>query len=67
MDEMNDELRKMIEQDDATLKTTRAITVMYKGFIDSGMPEHVAIDFVKFWIEKAMNQINITGSNNGNE
>lgn len=65
MDEIEDELRKMIEQEEAIIQTTRMLANMYKGFIESGLPEHIAIDLVKFYMGVAISQI--TKGNNNDE
>lgn len=62
MDEMNDELRKMIEQENSMMNMTNSIATMYKGFIEAGLPEHIAVDLIKFYSAKAMEQANIKWS-----
>ena len=67
MDEMNEELRKMIEQDNNIMGMTRSIATMYKGFVEAGLQEHVAVDLIKFYIAKVMDQVIITGSSDYND
>jgi len=67
MSDINDELRKMIELEDATLKTTKSITTIYKGFIEAGMPENITLELIKFWMAKAMDQGNVVGGSDNDE
>ena len=60
-DEMNDELRKMIEQENIFKDSARLIVTLYNGFVEYGLSENVAIEFVKFIVQHAMDKINISG------
>ena len=59
MDEMNDELRKMIDQDNSVMNMTRTITKMYEGFVDAGLSNELAIELVKHYITKVIEMTTI--------
>lgn len=58
MDEMNEELRKMIESESSIIEATSILASLYKGFVEAGMPEKAALDLVKFWMGLAFEQLN---------
>lgn len=62
-DELPDELKKMSILREGILGATKALATMYIGFQEAGLPENIALELTKFYMEKAMNQSRITGSN----
>ena len=62
-EELPDELSKMIILEEQTLQVAKTLATIYKGFVENGLPEDVAIELTKFYIGKIMDMSIIMGSN----
>lgn len=60
-EKLNSQFKAMIEQESAIINAGRLIANLYNSLIESGLPEHIALDLVKNIIQESIN-ININKS-----
>jgi len=51
---MNEQFKKMIEQENAIFNSAKSIADLYNGLLAYGLPEQVAADFVKTVLKEAL-------------